>query len=500
MIHLDVRRVSGFAGLFLFLLVVLPAAAQRSRGAYKDVKEMPQGPVGERLKELLRVYNADDPAQVRKLVTDAFTAQFRDAFPMDEHVATFAEVFGRNGQVEFYGVRKYDDGGEANETVAIVRSKLSDSWRGFTLIVEPDPPHLIAGLNFSPARLPSDLPPPKKLSESEMLDELKKLVMKLVDAQVFSGTVLVAKDGKVLFSGAYGLACREYNVANKLDTKFNLGSMNKMFTAVAVSQLAQQGKLSFDDKLGKYLSEDWLPRETLDKITIGQLLTHTSGLGSYFTDKFMKSSRAMYRVVDDYKPVVAEEELRFEPGADWGYSNTGFLLLGAVIEKVSGRSYFDYIRENIYKPAGMVNSDSYEMDRFPPNLAFGYSKEREGGHVVYVNNLYKHVIKGGPAGGGFSTVEDLLRFDLALRGHKLLNKEFTENLWTPKPKSPDYGYGFGLSGAEGNRIVGHGGGFPGIASDLDMYLDSGYTVAVMSNYDEGSRAIAQKLREWLTAK
>jgi CubicO group peptidase (beta-lactamase class C family) len=171
-------------------------------------------------------------------------------------------------------------------------------------------------------------------------------------------------------------------------------------------------------------------------------------------------------------------------------------LLGAVIEKVTGQNYFDYVREHIYKPAGMVGSDCYEMDRPVSNLAIGYSKERSG-DPPWTNNLYKHVIKGGPAGGGFSTVEDLLRFDMALRSHKLLDGEHTEMVWSAKPElnSPEYGFGFGVYGEPGDRIVGHGGGFAGINSNLDMFLDSGYTAVVMSNYDNGATPVRNKMRE-----
>ncbi len=147
----------------------------------------------------------------------------------------------------------------------------------------------------------------------------------------------------------------------------------------------------------------------------------------------------------------------------------------------------------------MINSDCYEMDRPVPNLAIGYSKDNSGESPPWTNNYYKHVIKGGPAGGGFSTVEDLLRFDQALRSHKLLDPEHTEMVWSAKPElnSPEYGFGFGVYGGPGNRIVGHGGGFSGISSNLDMFLDSGYTAAVMSNYDRGAIPVQNKIRELL---
>jgi hypothetical protein len=141
----------------------------------------------------------------------------------------------------------------------------------------------------------------------------------------------------------------------------------------------------------------------------------------------------------------------------------------------------------------MINSDCYDMDEPVPNLAIGYTKDAG----EWKNNLYMHVIRGGPAGGGFSTVEDLLNFDIALRSAKLLSPESTEMLWSPKPElnSPDYGFGFRISGEPDNRIVGHGGGFPGISAMLDMYLDSGYMVAVLSNYDGAASTVATKIQE-----
>ena len=173
----------------------------------------------------------------------------------------------------------------------------------------------------------------------------------------FSGAVLLARNDKILLRKAYGLASRRFDVPNNVDTKFNLGSMNKMFTAVAVLQLVQQGKLSLDDRLSEYIDEEWLPRRTTDKILISHLLCHTSGLGSYFNETFFGRSRESVRELVDYKPMLAEEKLAFEPGTKFKYSNTGMLILGVVIETVSGQNYFDYVRENVYKKAKMVDSD-----------------------------------------------------------------------------------------------------------------------------------------------
>jgi CubicO group peptidase (beta-lactamase class C family) len=282
-----------------------------------------------------------------------------------------------------------------SRAVGALQARNTKEWMRIVLTAEDPPPFRVASIAIMPSGPVLPALPAGPLSDRQMIDAIRKYLDRAAEEQQFSGAVLVAKDGQPLFKAAYGLADRSFEMPNRVDTKFNLGSMNKMFTAVAIAQLAERKKLSFDDPVGKYLT-DWLPAEVAQRITIAHLLTHTSGLGSYFNDTFTKSSRELYRRVDDHKPLVTGEKLQFEPGTRWSYSNTGFLLLGAIIEKVTGRSYFDHVRDNVYKPAGMADTDCYDMDDVVPNLAIGYT--RMTGR--WKSNLFMHVIKGGPAGGG----------------------------------------------------------------------------------------------------
>jgi CubicO group peptidase (beta-lactamase class C family) len=310
----------------------------------------------------------------------------------------------------------------------------------------------------------------------------------------------LAKDGVPIFTGAYGKANKDFSAPNRIDTKFNVGSMNKMFTAVAIMQLVEHGKLTVDDPLSRFLP-DFPDRTSAQKIKIKHLLTHTAGLGPYFTQRFQDSSRALYRTVDDMmKGAAADEKLLFEPGTRWRYSNTGFLALGKVIEVVSGQSYYDYVRENIYKPAGMLGTDCYELDKVNDNLAVGYDKQFTAQGIVFDNNLFAHVMRGGPQGGCYSTVEDLLRFDRALRSNKLVKAEAVDLLLSAKPElnSPDYGFGFSVDRAA--SIVGHGGGFTGISSNLDIFLGIGWTAVVLSNYSTGSDVVKDKMLELVAAR
>jgi len=353
---------------------------------------------------------------------------------------------------------------------------------------------LIAGLKFNIARTPSNVKE-SPLTEKQFLQMMTDVMQRICKQDVFSGTVLIAKGDEVLLTRACGEASKRFHAPNNIETKFNLGSMNKMFTATAVTQLVEKDLLSFEDTIDKYVDESWLPKEITSKITVHHLLTHTSGLGSYFNETYMKGSKGLYRKVNDFKPLLKGEKPAFEPGERFRYSNTGMLLLGVVIESVTGQGYFDYIHKNIYEPAGMKNSDSYEMDYPVENLAIGYSPDLKSKYG-WQNNLFKHVIKGGPAGGGFSTVGDLHRFARALQTGKLVSDDSLKVLLKDH-SGEGYGYGFGIEEGPSGKVVGHGGGFPGINGNLDIYLDKGYIVAVLSNYDNGASPVAQKISQLL---
>ncbi len=329
----------------------------------------------------------------------------------------------------------------------------------------------------------------------KVVEEVNALVWRLCEADLFSGSVLLANNDGVLLERACGEASKRFHVANDTETKFNLGSMNKMFTSVAIAQLAERGVVSYDDPIGKYVDATWLPREITNRVTIHHLLTHTSGLGSYFNNTYWEGSRELYRSVEDFKPLVQGDTLAFAPGTEYRYSNTGMLLLGVVIESVTGHSYFEHIRAKIYEPAGMTNTDSYEMDYPVENLAIGYIRAPES-EYGWENNLYKHVIKGGPAGGGFSTVGDLYRFALALRDHTLVSPETLQLMWTDHAEA-GYGYGFSVTTLPAGRVVGHGGGFPGLNGNLDIFVDRGFVVAVLANYDGGAATVAQRINDLL---
>jgi CubicO group peptidase (beta-lactamase class C family) len=324
---------------------------------------------------------------------------------------------------------------------------------------------------------------PTRSSESEVMKALRVEIENVVAAGRFSGTVLVARDGVPVFTQAYGLADRERKISNKLDTRFRIGSMNKMFTAVAVMQLVQAGKLDLGEPLGKYMP-DYPNKEVSATVTIHQLLTHTGGTGDIFVPEY-DARRREIRTLKDYVALLGDRGLEWEPGSRFEYSNYGFILLGAVIEKVTGQSYYDYVREHVYAPAGMASTGSEPEDHAVPNRSVGYTTFDFNRPLQ--SNAEWLPYRGTSAGGGYSTVADLLKFANALQQHKLLDAHNTELLTIGKVDEPlpgaRYAYGFRDRQLRGTRCFGHGGGAPGMNGELRICPAAGYVVAVLSNLD-----------------
>jgi CubicO group peptidase (beta-lactamase class C family) len=333
-----------------------------------------------------------------------------------------------------------------------------------------------------------------RMSDAEIVKDLRLEMDRLAVEDRFSGAVLLSKNGRSLFEHAYGFADRAFNAPNKIDTKFNMASVTKVFTAVAILQLAEQGKLALDETLAKALP-DYPNREAAGKITILELLEHKSGLGDFFGEAYENSNPDGYRTLQDYLSLFANEPLLFEPGSKVAYSNAGFIVLGLVIERLSGESYYDYVQDHIFKPAGMTDTGFWSYQDDVPNLALGYtqlvSDERPGGmrqQSIAPRAVTLGLARGVSAGGSFSTVEDLMRFSEALRTQKLLKPESVSLL---------LGGGYGMLAGSGNgvRYAGHGGGAPGANTYFEMYPDAGYAVVVLANIDPpAAETISQRLR------
>jgi D-alanyl-D-alanine carboxypeptidase len=314
----------------------------------------------------------------------------------------------------------------------------------------------------------------------------------------FSGAVLVGKGDEIVWEYAHGLADREENIPNRLDTRFNLGSMNKMFTAVAILQLKEAGLLSLDDTIAAVFP-DYPNPEVAGQVSIHQLLTHTSGMGDSFTEVFQANPN-QFRSDQDYLPLFVNEPLQFQPGTQFSYSNAGYNVLGLIIEALSNQPYDDYIRQHIFEPSGMFESGSFSLDDEVPNLAIGYTTQDAQRNETGVLSRNSALMpgKGSAAGGGYSTVGDLFKFRVALFGYDLLSPADTDLLTTGKvayKEDSQYAYGFFDLLEAGHRMVGHSGGAQGVCSFMNTYPETGYTVIVLSNSDYDCAAVLDYLRE-----
>jgi CubicO group peptidase (beta-lactamase class C family) len=350
---------------------------------------------------------------------------------------------------------------------------------------------LCLSASFSPAVYMCGADLQEKPLDERIAEFLPGYLAELTKSGNFSGIVYWARGADVLFKGAYGYASRDYMVPNDIDTKFNLASASKMFTAVAVAQLGEAGKLSLDDPVSKYLGEDWIAPDDGARVGIKHLLSHTSGLGNYWTEEYDNSSKLLFLKIDDYKKLISTTPA-FEPGTKWHYSNTGYIVLGAVVKKVTGESFFDYVQKNIFDPCGMTNTGFYYLDRPVPNIAVGYYEDKEDGGILK-NNLFLHTVRSASAGGGWSTAPDMHRFFLALRDNKLIKAETRDLFWAKKPNAGNYGYGFMNTGI----YVGHSGGFPGIEAWTYFFPATDNTLIVFSNYYGSASPLIREMNKML---
>lgn len=375
---------------------------------------------------------------------------------------------------------------------AILQARNSDTT--FVSVVEKvdaAEPHLIRQLTIMPVPMPAAFTP-MRLTEQQAIRVWKSHLAEEAAKNEFSGTVLLAKDGKIVFEEAYGKANHEQNTPNLTDTKFCVGSLNKMFTAVAIMQLVQAGRIHLDAPIQRYLP-DYPNKEAAAQVTIHQLLTHTSGMGDVFGPEFA-AHQSELRTLQDYVRIYGSRPPAFKPGSRFAYSNYGYEILGVVIERVSGEDYYAYMHAHIFRPSGMASTDSLPENVSVANKAQGYEKDGRGHLTPNTSDLPP---RGTAAGGGYSTVGDLFRFAKALKQHKLLDEKHTALLLSAKVNTfpgSQYAYGFYCTDYGGFPWSGHGGGAPGVNAEMQFNKRSGYDVAVLTNIDPPA---AQEAAEFL---
>ncbi|MGO9518219.1 MAG: serine hydrolase domain-containing protein [Candidatus Korobacteraceae bacterium] len=435
--------------------------------------------------ELTSLMSAASPARVVEYVKNHYSPAYAEHKPFDRRIASFMDWKARGG-MEIVEITHSD----SLLVETIVHQPFSDERWTLAVQVEAEEPHRLEALMLERSPLPVIEP---ALDDQAAADLFIEYVGRLASVDLFSGAVLVARHGTILAQKAYGLANRDFSVPNNLQTRFNVASICKAWTGLAIGQLVEDGKVSFEDALAKYIN--YPNAEAAADIQIKHLLSHTSGLQSYFTEEFERTSRKLIRSVDDYLRLSKDQLPLFKPGTTWKYSNTGMIVLGKVIEIATGQTYFDYVQANIIDRAGMHRSGFLELDHVNENLAVGYGKQWSINGVRIVNSIFDNFIGGCPAGCGSSTVGDLFLFAEAFKSGKLVSKTMAEILTTAKPElnSPDYGYGFSVHPER--ALYGHSGGLLGVSSNLDIVEDpAGWVVVVLAN-DMSMRAPTLKARQ-----
>ena len=465
--QIQLTRLIRFASLFGALTVAagtVPAAAAATRPF-----AFPETAAGRHAAAFFPAINEPGDSALRAFLIAHVSAEGLKRRPLEERLQVLGGLREERGRLTPVEIR------ESSETALHVIVRAEDGNRlSIRFVCEEAPPHAMVGIRVED--LPgSDQGAPETpaeagspMTESAVVTALRAYADSLSGAGAFSGVILLAKGDTPLVREAYGYASREKKSPNRPNTKFNLGSINKSFTRLAIELLAAEGKLNLSDTVDRYVPE--YPAELGRKITIAQLLEHRAGVPDIFNDKFQKTDPARLRDTKDWLALIRDEPLRFEPGTSEAYSNGGYVLLGAVIERVTQMSYYDFVRERIYGPAGMKESGSYFRDEAVSDRADGYTR-RFGNGASWKNVKDQRPARGSAAGGGYSTVDDLHRYVLALRAGR-----------------------FGAASDAGDLAI--AGGSPG--TNAALLSEGPFTAVVLANQDPPSaERVLTKIRGWL---
>jgi CubicO group peptidase (beta-lactamase class C family) len=463
-----------------FAAAAHPTTTPRQHAApeHGSREEVPP-PMAERLLGFVEAFNSGEAETMLAFINDNMTADFQQRRPDEEDRALYERLRGMLGELQ-----EVDLAMEGDEVMLTATTSDHGDYAELLFNIETAPPHLIQSYSVSlqkgrPQITLPQLDMPKGVDRQEFSDHLDRHLTDLTQQGRFSGSVLVARKGEPLFERAYGLANRDTGVPNRTDTMFDLGSITKIFTKTAIGQLLRDGKLALDDTVLDHIP-DYPNRDAGGKITVAHLVDHTSGLGDIFTERYMEM-RPSLLAPRDFFPLFAGDDLSFEPGDGEQYSNAGYVLLGAIVEAVSGRSYYDYVRDNIFEPAGMTRSGFVPRDGSDDGVAVGYSRNgSEHDDDEFRSSCDQLPVNGCPAGSSASSAGDLLKFSRALSSGRLLGPDWSAWVYTGRaPGTTDTAPPAPESLNDLNFAI--AGGAPGVNTALEN--GDGWTVIVLANLD-----------------
>ena len=405
--------------------------------------------------------------------------QFRDAWYSSMNVAEAMREIGVDGGYSLVKVVR----NEPLELSAVLRGKDIDR---VVLVEMALTTHASPRMYAFATRLPTPAEySAPRTSDAVAIAAFDKFVSAEAAADRFSGAILVAHDGKILLQKAWGLADREAKLANNVDTQFNTASVGKMFTTVAILQLVAAGKMSLDDTVGRFIP-DYPDKETAAKVTVRHLLANTGGTGDIL-DENWPANRLKLKTHSDYVAMFGARALLFPPGSRFDYSNYGFALMGALIEKASGLSFHDYVEKNVFQAAGMADT-GYPLEAIP---VARHAKGYINGNGTFTSNFDLLPYRGMAYGVGYTTVADMLKFAQALQDGKLVPTALLDQATTKL--NSYYGLGFYVEGEGKSRYFGHEGATYGMSTELRIYPLLGYVMVALSNQDQ---LVAERMVEY----
>ena len=405
--------------------------------------------------EWLTAFNSNDRAKIREFNE----RRFDDA---DHNLDYLLDSREETGGLDVIEIER----SEPKLLVAMTRERNFPGYRRVTVTLDQAGGGRLEDVRQDPQRMP----------QNEALKALDAFATHLAKTDRFSGVLVIEQNGKRVYGKAFGLADRENNVPVRMDTPFLFASQGKMLTAVAVLQLIHAGKLGLDDPVAKYLTG--YPNKEMARVTVRQLLSHQGGTGDIgVLQPEEGGNRAWVRTINDLIKLNGSRPPSFPPGSAFEYSNYGFVLLGAVVEKISGQSYYAYLDEHILGPAGMTGTRFPDIEHMS-GIARGYTQQPTGKLVSSADQL---PWRGTPAGGGVTIADDEVRFVEALKAGKLIPLTLLSE--AIKQQTDWYGYGFISSGPEEFPHWGHGGGAHGNSAALSIYPSNNMTMVCLSNRD-----------------
>lgn len=458
----------------LLSLALLPTI-----GASAATTTLPDTPAGNRLTAYLDAFNADDPAKLETYLAAAFSPASLAERPLEPRLAFHRQVRDEQGKLEVLAILE----STPEELLLRVRGGASHELLQLGVAVEPAAPHHVRGFRIElgePEREEPAPSPTTPLTLDEARAAIDAAVMEAAAADRFSGVVSIRRGETPWYERAVGLANREAGNPNRLDTRFNLGSIQKFFTKTVIGRLCQEGKLRLDEKL-----IDVLPKypnaDVARQVTIGQLVEHKAGFGDFFGPTFRAKLRSI-RTQQDYLALFVDRPLLFTPGERSEYSNAGYIVLGLVIEARTGLSYEEAVRRYVFEPAGMKSTSLDPVENEAADRAVGYWKA-ESVKGPWSPNRDVLPGRGSSAGGSYSTAADLIRYVDAMRADRLLSYGWTEWLLGGPIPGADAA---SAPSARHSRSLGIAGGAEGINAVFFFDAGDGSVTVVLSNLDEPS--------------